>query len=211
MLHIHLHSRPMSILVIIHLRILSIAICVANDLPCSDDERSWRCSFMSDGNQWSSDQKNVEDDIELFAHALYQEFLKRARVRVRRATGSGLLSVGTEEPLERIFRDTLLVKLEREKYEKTIGQIISEKLEKNTTTTETLHLHTEQRMEDPIEALLADLKNILIKHLSGDYNENLCYAVIFALCTLEKDIKQHNRIRYRILKPMVDAMEKLCI
>ena len=87
---------------------------------------------------------------------------------------------------------------------------LSEKLEK-TTTTETLHLHTEQRMEDPIEALLADLKNILIKHLSGDYNENLCYAVIFALCTLEKDIKQHNRIRYRILKPMVDAMEKLCI
>ena len=88
---------------------------------------------------------------------------------------------------------------------------LSEKLEKTTTTTETLHLHTEQRVEDPIEALLADLKNILIKHLSGDYNENLCYAVIFALCTLEKDIKQHNRIRYRILKPMVDAMEKLCI
>ena len=57
----------------------------------------------------------------------------------------------------------------------------------------------------------ADLKSIMVKHLSGDYNENLCYAVIFAISSLEKDIKQHNRIRYRILTPMVSAMEKLCI
>ncbi|OAV66758.1 hypothetical protein Barb6_02521 [Bacteroidales bacterium Barb6] len=49
----------------------------------------------------------------------------------------------------------------------------------------------------------------MIKHLSGEYNENLCYAVIFAISSLEKDIKQHNRIRYRILTPMVAAMEKL--
>ena len=66
-------------------------------------------------------------------------------------------------------------------------------------------------IEDPIEALLADLKSIMVKHLSGDYNEKLCYAVIFAISSLEKDIKQHNRIRYRILTPMVSAMEKLCI
>lgn len=64
--------------------------------------------------------------------------------------------------------------------------------------------------EDPIEALLADLKSIMVKHLSGEYNENLCYAVIFAISSLEKDIKQHNRIRYRILTPMVAAMEKIC-
>ena len=63
--------------------------------------------------------------------------------------------------------------------------------------------------EDRIEALLADLKRILIRHLAGDYNENLCYAVIFALSSLEKDIKQHNRIRYRILMPMVATMEQL--
>ena len=61
------------------------------------------------------------------------------------------------------------------------------------------------------QLLLADLKSIMVKHLSGDYNENLCYAVIFAISSLEKDIKQHNRIRYRILTPMVSAMEKLCI
>ena len=63
--------------------------------------------------------------------------------------------------------------------------------------------------DDSLEAVLADLKSIMIKHLSGDFNENLCYAVIFAVNSLEKDIKQHNRIRYRILSPIVHKMELL--
>ena len=91
---------------------------------------------------------------------------------------------------------------------------LSEKL-KNAPSSgqvETLLLETEQQqVDDPIEALLADLKSIMVKHLSGDYNENLCYAVIFAISSLAKDIKQHNRIRYCFLTPMVSAMEKLCI
>lgn len=86
---------------------------------------------------------------------------------------------------------------------------LSEKL-KNMQ--EALHLSTTpQKTEDSIEALLYDLKSIMIKHLSGEYNENLCYAVIFSISSLEKDIKQHNRIRYRILEPMVKAMEELCL
>lgn len=90
---------------------------------------------------------------------------------------------------------------------------LSEQLKnyQSTGQPDAIHLGSEQRLEDPIEALLADLKSIMIKHLSGDYNENLCYAVIFAISSLEKDIKQHNRIRYRILTPMVSAMEKMCI
>lgn len=63
------------------------------------------------------------------------------------------------------------------------------------------------KSEDAIEALLTDLKHIMIRHLTGEYDENLCYAVIFAIATLSKDIKQHNRIRYRILQPMVAGME----
>lgn len=63
--------------------------------------------------------------------------------------------------------------------------------------------------EESTEALLVDLKSIMIKHLSGEYNENLCYAVIFAISSLEKDMKQHNRIRCRILQPMVRRMEQL--
>ncbi len=72
------------------------------------------------------------------------------------------------------------------------------------------YLQSEEANDDSIEALLADLKSIMIKHISGDYDENLCYAVIFAINSLEKDVKQHNRIRYRILSPIVSAMENLC-
>ncbi len=61
--------------------------------------------------------------------------------------------------------------------------------------------------DDSLEALLADLKSIMIKHLSGDYNENLCYAVIFAISSLEKDIRQHNHIRCKILSPIIQKME----
>ena len=65
-----------------------------------------------------------------------------------------------------------------------------------------------EEIDDPVEALLADLKHIMIKHLTGEYDENLCYAVIFSVSILIKDIKQHNRIRFRILQPIVAGMEK---
>ena len=89
---------------------------------------------------------------------------------------------------------------------------LSNKLNASQTAEELkeLQLCTIKREEDRIEALLYDLKSILIKHISGEYNENLCYAVIFSIGSLEKDIKQHNRIRYRILAPMAMAMEQLC-
>jgi len=86
---------------------------------------------------------------------------------------------------------------------------LSEQLKDYPAYSEKLQLENNECEEDAIEALLSDLKGIMIKHLSGEYNENLCYAVIFAISSLEKDIRQHNRIRYRILMPMVTAMEKL--
>ena len=50
-----------------------------------------------------------------------------------------------------------------------------------------------------IEDKLNDLKNMFIRHLSGDYDENLCYAVISSIIAIENDIKQNNRIRDRIV------------
>lgn len=67
----------------------------------------------------------------------------------------------------------------------------------------------EEQVDNSLEALLTDLKSLMIKHISGEYNENLYYAVIFAIRSLEKDIRQQDRIRYRILSPMVSAMEKI--
>lgn len=57
--------------------------------------------------------------------------------------------------------------------------------------------------DDTSQALLFDLKNILIKHISGSFNENLCYAVVFSIDSLLNDLTKHNRIREKILKPMI--------
>lgn len=60
--------------------------------------------------------------------------------------------------------------------------------------------------DDASLALLLDLKNILIKHISGNFNENLCYGVIFSVDTLLDDLTKHNRMREKILKPMVQQL-----
>lgn len=57
-----------------------------------------------------------------------------------------------------------------------------------------------------IEDKLSDLINMFVIHLRGDYDRNLCHAVLFAVISLEKDIRQNNRIRNRVLRPLVDAL-----
>jgi len=71
-----------------------------------------------------------------------------------------------------------------------------------------LEMNHFEETDDPIEALLTDFRHIMIKHLSGEYDENLCHAVIFAVSLLAKDVKQHNRIRFRILQPIVEGMKQ---
>lgn len=50
-----------------------------------------------------------------------------------------------------------------------------------------------------IEEKIKDLKSMLIIHLKGIYDINLCYAVISSIVFFEKDLQQNNRIRNRIL------------
>ncbi len=45
------------------------------------------------------------------------------------------------------------------------------------------------------EELLAEMQIIMIKFLEGSYNENLCYATIFALHSLETDMRKHQKIK----------------
>ncbi len=54
--------------------------------------------------------------------------------------------------------------------------------------------------------MLYDMKQIMIKHLRGNFNDNLCYAVVFSISGLEKDIQMHNHIRNKILKPVIDLL-----
>lgn len=63
-----------------------------------------------------------------------------------------------------------------------------------------------QAESDSIEDKLSALINMFVIHLRGDYDRNLCHAVLFAVISLEKDIRQNNRIRNRVLRPLVDAL-----
>lgn len=60
---------------------------------------------------------------------------------------------------------------------------------------------------DSIEDKLNDLKSMFVIHLRGDYDHNLCHAVLFAIISFEKDLRQNNRIRNRILFPLAAAIE----
>lgn len=57
-----------------------------------------------------------------------------------------------------------------------------------------------------IEDKLNDLKSMFVIHLSGEYEPNLCYGVIKSIITFEKDIRQNNRIRDRILRPIQQTL-----
>ena len=72
------------------------------------------------------------------------------------------------------------------------------------------HIRYDHDEADSLEEKLDDLKSLFVIHLRGEYDLNLCHGVIFALYSLEKDIKQHNRIRNRILRPIADAMLNAC-
>lgn len=53
-----------------------------------------------------------------------------------------------------------------------------------------------------LEEKISDLVSMFVKHLRGDSDPNLCVGVVTALWTLAKDLRQNNRIRERLLKPL---------
>lgn len=54
-----------------------------------------------------------------------------------------------------------------------------------------------------VEEKLHDLLFFFVEHLRGVYDANLCTAVVIAVFSLERDICQNNRIRSRILFPLI--------
>ena len=70
-------------------------------------------------------------------------------------------------------------------------------------------IHDSRKIELPydksnIEDKIRDLISFFVIHLKGDYDRNLCVAVVSAISVLDKDIRQNNRIRDRILKPLCE-------
>ena len=56
-----------------------------------------------------------------------------------------------------------------------------------------------------------DLKNIIIKYLPPNYDQNRGNAFLFNLFMFEKDLKNHSRIEDHILIPKVKQLEKVLL
>ena len=67
-----------------------------------------------------------------------------------------------------------------------------------------------QPAQDPLDEKIFDLRSMLMKYLTGEADQNLCYAVFFALYTLENDIKQYNKVCDDLLNPAITYLEKRC-
>lgn len=57
-----------------------------------------------------------------------------------------------------------------------------------------------------VEDKLQDLLTFFVVHLHGNYDMNLCTGVVTAIFSLKKDINQNNRIRTRILIPLIEKL-----
>lgn len=60
-----------------------------------------------------------------------------------------------------------------------------------------------------VEEKLHDLLFFFVEHLKGEYDLNLCTAVVSAVFSLAKDVCQNNRIRSRILLPLVERLKRI--
>lgn len=69
------------------------------------------------------------------------------------------------------------------------------------------HKASEEKEHDRTEALVGDIMNILIRHIRGDFNDNLLFGLLYSLSTLQNDLARNNRLRARIFLPMIQAME----
>lgn len=61
---------------------------------------------------------------------------------------------------------------------------------------------------DRTEALVGDVMQVMIRHLKGDFNDNLLHAVLYSLSMLRNDLSSNNRLRARLIEPMMEAMDK---
>lgn len=77
----------------------------------------------------------------------------------------------------------------------------------NATVAQSVTARYENEESDSIQDKIDDLISMFVMHLKGEYDANLCSAVIIALASLHKDISQNNRIRNRLLMPLSTALK----
>lgn len=61
---------------------------------------------------------------------------------------------------------------------------------------------------DRLENIVADVMQVLIRHIRGNFDDNLLHGVIYSLQMLRNDLSSNNRLRRRVFVPMLAAMQE---
>jgi regulator of cell morphogenesis and NO signaling len=83
-----------------------------------------------------------------------------------------------------------------------------ERLVKNKSLNENYSILSFEEEHTNVDEKLNDLKNLIIKYLTPDYDENICNEFLMTLFRFEKDINDHARIEDVILLLQASALEK---
>lgn len=62
--------------------------------------------------------------------------------------------------------------------------------------------------DDRLESLVEDVMQVLIRHIKGDFDDNLLHGVIYSLAAFRADISNNNRLRKKVFFPMVHRLEE---
>ena len=145
-------------------------------------------------NVYLDKEYDPEKDLDAFDVSLIVDYLKKTVENYMQASVPNL---------EKHFTPFIAMNGSENKELKLLHKIF---FQFKTELSEHLHQGLEQFDDYPIE-LLHDLKNIIIKHISGNYNQNLAYAVIFSITALERELHIHNRLLDKVLRPKLKELD----
>lgn len=80
-------------------------------------------------------------------------------------------------------------------------------LMKSRKKTEGYTIRSFEKEHTNVDDKLNDLKNLIIKYITPDYDNNICNEFLINLFRFEKDLKDHARIEDKILLPLTIKIE----
>ena len=159
-------------------------------------------SFFPENVLWSFDAKSVVDYLRMTNNS----YLRFQLPNIERHFNALIAHSDSNNNLPLLLNFYKEVRSEIERRIEADHKWFDEIIEAETTRDASGISHIDE--PDQIEDKLSDLVNMFVIHLRGDYDRNLCHAVLLAVISLEKDIRQNNRIRNRVLCPLAESLKK---
>jgi regulator of cell morphogenesis and NO signaling len=104
------------------------------------------------------------------------------------------------------YKNKLLLHIQEE--EENVFPFV-EKLVKNPGASQNKNFNPNFEEEhELVDFELDDLKNIILKYISPDYDDLVCNKLLFEIYHFEKDIHDHARLEDAILIPQIEQLQK---